>query len=357
MRGIEEAISHFGMDCGLCYDRPGFPSYTLLATGSPMFLYRITVLVIAAVIASGWTAFSAQAEFPDRPIRLIVSFPPGGLGDTVGRIFAEALSAHTGATIIVDNQGGAAGMIGAANAVRAAPDGYTILLSALSVFAIVPNMRKIDFDLGGLQAIARISEATRAFAIHPKIPAKTLAEFVDYARQNPGKLNYGSAGVGSSVHILTESFRRAAGIEMQHVPYRGAAPALQDLLAGNIDVLIDAVVVPYIEAGTLRGLAVAGESRMTELPNLPTLAEAGYPAVRTSGWQGLFGPANLPADVLGFYERNISALYSDEAFKKRLMSVSAVPAYLGPADFTRQVAEDNAYFGKLIRDADIKMAN
>jgi tripartite-type tricarboxylate transporter receptor subunit TctC len=300
----------------------------------------------------------ALAEFPERPIRLIVSFPPGGLGDTVGRILADGLSARTGATIVIDNQGGAAGTIGAANAARAAPDGYTMLVSALSVFAIVPNMRKVEFDpLSDLQPIARIAEASRAFAIHPRIPAQTLAEFVSFAKQNPGKLNYGSAGVGSAVHILTESFRRAAGIDMQHVPYRGAAPALQDLLAGNIDVLIDAVVVPFVQAGTLRGLAVAGETRMAELPDLPTLAESGYPAVRTSGWQGLFGPANLPADVLNFYSRNIATLYANEAFRQRLIAVSAVPAYLGPAEFARQVADDNAYFGKLIRDADIKLQN
>ena len=132
---------------------------------------------------------------------------------------------------------------------------------------------------------------------------------------------------------------------------------VQDLLAGNIDVLIDAVVTPHVQSGALRGLAVAGDTRLPELPNLPTLAEAGYPAVRTSGWQGLFGPANLPADVASFFARNIEALYADEAFRKRLTQAGAVPAFLGPKEFARQLADDNAYFGKLIRDADIKLQN
>jgi tripartite-type tricarboxylate transporter receptor subunit TctC len=259
---------------------------------------------------------------------------------------------------VVDNQGGASGTLAATNVARAAPDGYTMLVSALSVFAIVPGMRRVDFDpLADFKPVARLAEASRVFAIHPKIRANTVPEFITYAKQNPGLLNYGSSGAGSSGHILTESFRRAADIELQHVPYRGAHSALHDLITGNIDVLIDAAVVPHVKSGKLRGLAVAGEQRMADLPDLPTLAEAGFPGLRTSGWQGLFGPALLPPDVISFYTHHLSQLYADESFRRRLLAVSAMPAYLGPAEFGKQVADDNAYFGRIVRDAEVKWQN
>ena len=185
---------------------------------------------------------------------MVVSFPAGGTGDAVARVLADGLSARMKQTVVVDNQGGAAGTIGAAIVARAAPDGYTMLVSATSVFAVVPNMRKVDFDpIADLRPVARVGKSLRALAVSPKLPVKSVAELVAYAKKNPGKLNYGSAGPGSTVHILTESFRRAAGIDIVHIPYRGAAPALQGLLADDVEMLIDTVVIPHIKAGTVRG--------------------------------------------------------------------------------------------------------
>jgi tripartite-type tricarboxylate transporter receptor subunit TctC len=239
---------------------------------------------------------------------------------------------------------------------RAAPDGYTMLVSATSVFAVVPHMRKIDFDpIGDLRPVARIGESLRALAVNPKLPVKSVAELVAYAKKNPGKLNYGSAGPGSTVHILTESFRRAAGIDIQHIPYRGAAPAMQGLLAGDIEMLIDTVVIPHIKSGAVRGLAAVGPVRLDEMPDLPTLAEAGYAGVRTSGWTALFGPAKLPPELAALYAGHVEALFKDKAFLTRLIATGSVPAFLGPAPFADYVKEDNAYFGKLIRDAGIKL--
>ena len=300
----------------------------------------------------------AAAEFPDHPIRLVVSFPPSGYGDSVARILAEGLAARSGATIVVDNQAGASGTVAAMNVGRAAPDGYTMLVSALTVFAIVPAMRKVEFDpLADFKPVARLAEGARVFAIHPKIRANTVPEFVSYAKHNPGLLNYGSSGAGSAGHILTESFRRAADIELQHVPYRGAPSALHDLITGNIDVMIDSSVVPHVQSGKLRGLAVAGDRRLPDLPDLPTLAEVGFPGLRTSGWQGLFGPAPLSPDIVGFYTHHLTQLYADETFRKKLIAARAVPAYLGPVEFGKLIADDNAYFGRIIRDAEIRWQN
>ena len=305
-----------------------------------------------------WAGGPAQAAFPERPIRFIVSFPPGGASDGVARVVAEGLSTRLGQPVVVENQGGAAGTIAGGMVARAAPDGYTMLVSATAVFAMVPNLRKIDFDpLRDLLPVARIGESLRALAVSPKLPVKTLAEFVAYAKQNPGKLNYGSSGQGSTVHILTESFRHAAGIEMVHIPYRGAGPSITGLLAGDIEVLMDTVVVPHVQSGRLIGLATAGEERLPELPDLPTLAEAGFSNVRTSGWTALFAPAQLPQDIVDIYARNIQALFKDEVFVKRIVTTGSKPAFLGPAPFAAYVRQDHDYFGKVIRELKIKAAD
>jgi tripartite-type tricarboxylate transporter receptor subunit TctC len=316
-------------------------------------------LAVWAGVLIAWVllvcAAPALAAFPDRSIRLIVSFPPGGASDGVARILADGLSTRLGVPVVVENQGGAAGSIAAAMVARAAPDGYTMLVSATAVFAMLPNLRKLDFDpLRDLLPVARIGESLRALAVSPKVPVRTLGEFIAYARSHPGKLNYGSSGQGSTVHVLTEALRHAAGIDIVHIPYRGAGPALTGLLAGDIEILMDTVVVPHIQTGRLTGLAAAGEERLPELPDLPTLAEAGLSSVRTSGWTALFGPGQLPKDVVDIYTRAIAALFDDQAFVKRIVTTGSKPAYLAPAPFAVHVRQDHDYFGGVIRELKIK---
>jgi tripartite-type tricarboxylate transporter receptor subunit TctC len=315
----------------------------------------IRALCLALAYAVLAFAPPALAAFPDRAIRLVVSFPPGGASDGLARVLAEGLSARLGVPVVVENQGGAAGTIAGAMVARAAPDGYTMLVSANAVFAIVPNLRKLDFDpLRDLLPVARVGESLRALAVSPKLPVKTLAEFVAYAKANPGKLNYGSSGQGSTVHILTESFAHAAGIDIVHIPYRGAGFSLAGLLAGDIEILMDTVVVPHVQSGRLIGLAAAGDERLAELPDLPTLAEAGFSNVRTSGWGGLFAPARLPPDILDLYVRNVEALFKDETFVRRIITTGSRPAFLAPAAFADHVRADHDYFGKVIRELKIK---
>jgi len=320
---------------------------------------RICASIRALCLALACTmlacAAPALAAFPDRPIRLVVSFPPGGASDGLARVLAEGLSARLGVPVVVENQGGAAGTIAGAMVARAAPDGYTMLVSANAVFAIVPNLRKLEFDpLRDLLPVARIGESLRALAVSPKLPVSTLSDFVAYARQNPGKLNYGSSGQGSTVHILTESFAHAAGIDIVHIPYRGAGFSLAGLLAGDIEILMDTVVVPHVQSGKLIGLAAAGDERLAELPDLPTLAEAGFSNVRTSGWGGLFAPARLPPDILDRYVRHVEALFKDETFVRRIITTGSRPAFLAPAAFADHVRADHDYFGKVIRELKIK---
>jgi tripartite-type tricarboxylate transporter receptor subunit TctC len=218
-------------------------------------------------------------------------------------------------------------------------------------------MRKVDFDpIHDLRPIARIGESQRALAVNNALPVTSLPELIAHAKNNPGKLNYGSAGPGSTVHILTEAFRAAAGVDVVHVPYRGAGPALQGLIGGNIEILVDTVVIPQIKSGQVRGLAVFGDARLDELPDLPTLADVGFPGVRTSGWTALFGPAKLPQDIVDFYARHVEGLFKDEAFVKRLVTTGSIPAFLPPDRFGAFVKDDNAYFGKLIADTGIKLS-
>ena len=293
----------------------------------------------------------AEAAWPDRPIRLIVAYAAGGTGDVVGRLVAEGLAARLGVPVVVENQGGAGGAIAARAVSRAAPDGTTLLLAGNAIFAILPHLTEVGYDpLRGFTAIANISESYRLLAVRPALPVRTLAELVEYGRRNPGKLNYGSAGIGSTLHVMTEMFRREAGFEAVHVPYRGSAPAVQALLSGDIDFMIDTVVIQQVQQGRLRGLAAVGERRLPQLPDLPTLAEQGYPGVRTSGWQALLGPPALPEEVVGTLARQVEAMLGDAAFLDRLSRLGVAPSWRGPAQLEADLREDHAQFGRIIRD-------
>lgn len=305
---------------------------------------------IAVVLVGAGIAAPALAGYPDRLVRMVVAYPPGGTGDLVGRVIAEGLRERLGVSVVVENQSGAAGAIAATAVARAKPDGYTILLGGNALFAILPHMTKVNYDpVKDFTPIANVGESLRVLAVNNNVPVNTLAEFIAYAKSNPGKLNYGSAGVGSTLHIMTESFRSAAGIDATHVPFRGSSPAAQALLAGDIQFLIDTSVIPYVEQGALRGLAAVSDRRLSALPDLPTLAELGYPNVRTSGWQALLGPADLPADVVNVLNQHLAELFKDAAFVKRLDKVGVTPRYRGPAELTTELRDDHRYFGEVLR--------
>jgi tripartite-type tricarboxylate transporter receptor subunit TctC len=303
-----------------------------------------------AVLTTFCLSRPAAAAYPERTIRLVVAYPAGGTGDLVGRIVADALSARLGVSVVVENQSGASGAIAAATVARAPADGYTILLGGNAIFAILPHVTKVNYDgVKDFTAIANLSESLRVLAVSPAVPAKTLPEFVDHARRNRGKLNFGSAGIGSTLHIMTEIFQREAGFEAVHVPFRGSTPAVQALLRGDIDFLIDTVVIPYVEQGTLRGLAAVSDRRLPTLPDLPTLLELGYPNVRTSGWQALLGPAGMSPEAVATLNRHLAEIFNDGAFLDRLAKVGVWPRYRASSALGQDLREDDGYFGGIIR--------
>jgi tripartite-type tricarboxylate transporter receptor subunit TctC len=308
----------------------------------------------AFVLFAAGLATPARAAFPDRPIRMIVAYPPGGTGDLVGRLVAEGVGQRLGATVVVENQGGAGGAIAARMVNRAAPDGYTIMLAGNAIFAILPHLSQVGYDpIGGFTAIANVSESQRLLAVRNTLPVATLAEFVAYARAHPGKLNYGSAGIGSTLHVMTEMLRREAGFEAVHIPFRGSAPAVQAMLAGDVDFMIDTGVIQHVEQGRLRGLAAVGDRRLPQLPAIPTLAEQGYPGVRTSGWQALMGPPNMATDIVAALAGGVETMLRDPVTVERLSRIGVVPSFRTPAQLAGDLQEDNRQFGAIIRAAAI----
>ena len=314
----------------------------------------LTATLLAAALI-GAAPDAARAAYPERPITMVVAYPAGGNADLVGRLAAEGLARRMNANVVVENEGGAAGVIAASKVARAAPDGYTILLAGVAMYTILPYMQKISYDWDkDFTPLFKVSDAVRILAINPRVPAKTMSEFIAYGKANPGKLNYGSPGVGSLTHLLSEALAGGAGFKVVHIPYRGAAPALQDLLAGEINFFIDPSVIPHVQSGGLIALGVAGEKRSPALPDLPTFGELGYPNIRTSGWQGVLGPARMPAEIVNRLATEMEAISKEAEFQRKLYAAGFIPLYRAPKDFAADIREDNASYGKLIKDLDIK---
>ena len=253
------------------------------------------------VVAFAAAPDAGAAEFPAHPIKLVIPYAAGGPTDIFGRLLAEYLGKDLKQAVFVENKGGAQGAIGADMVAHAEPDGYTLLGTSGSVIILNPLLyKKLSYDPAKeLRMLALVTEVPVVLCVHPSVPAKTLAEFVAYAKQNPGKLNFGSSGTGSFTHLAAEMFKQTAGIEMTHVPYKGAAPALQDVMSGNIQLMFESVslALPQVRSGMLRPLGVSSAQRHPDLPDVPTIAESGYPEYFVNVWNGVAAPAGLPDDV------------------------------------------------------------
>jgi tripartite-type tricarboxylate transporter receptor subunit TctC len=315
-----------------------------------------------AALACAAVAFcavgTARAEtFPDRPVRMIVAFPAGGGTDIVARLVAERLTKLWGQQVIVDNRGGAGGVIGTEAAARSPADGYTILMATLGNLSINPHLYKMSVDpLKDLTPISKVVDVTFMLVANPKVPAKSVKALIQLAKQQPGKITFSSSGVGGAPHLAGELFNQMAGVKLAHIPYKGSAPSFTDLIGGQVDVTFDSVVqgLPYVQSGKLRALAVLGNKRSPLLPDVPTLAEAGLKGYNFSNWFGLVAPAGVPADRIRKLNADVRKVLEEPAVKDQLQKMGALAAGNTPEAFGREIRDDSAKWGRIIKEQNIR---
>ncbi len=299
----------------------------------------------------------AQAQqWPSRPLHMVIPYPPGGPSDVSTRIVMERAAQLLGQGILFDNKGGASGMIGAEFVKNQPVDGHTFLTTTTAMVCITRHLQPIPFDPDkDFIPVSRMSTSWGAFAVHPSVPAQTVAEFVAYATANPGKLNYGSAGLATITHLFGEMLCLEAGIKMTHVPYRGSAPATNALLAGEIQAQFDQTTLPHIKAGRLRALAMLADVRHPDFPDVPTLREQGYGKNEGDSWFGVLAPAGTPPAVVARLDQAIAQALAAPDVMARVHNGGMRVTYLGPDDFRKRIVSETAMFGDIIRKGNIKL--
>ena len=313
---------------------------------------RRTVLA-AAFAALALPGLALAQAWPAKPLRVIVNFPPGGAVDTVARAITQPLSEALGQPVVVENRAGANGNIGGEAVARSAPDGYTLLVSSGSMVSVNPHLyAKMPFDPAkDLVPVASAARVAVYLMAHPKVPASNVQEFIRHVKANPGKLSFGSPGSGSSPHLATEMMKSQAGLFALHVPYRGAAPALQDLLAGQVDFHFDpGVGLQHAKSGRLKLLAVGSLKRSPLFPDVPTLDEAGLKGFDADTVFGFYAPAGTPADVVSRLNREINRILATQAVKDKLVAMGGEALPLSPAEFGAKVQDDHRRFGAIIKE-------
>lgn len=281
---------------------------------------------------------AAQDAYPSKPVKIVVPFVPGGTSELLARVLAQSMSDDLHQPVIIENIGGAGGTLGAAAVARAAPDGYTLLFGYSSVLAIAPSLyENLPYDpISSFTPIGTVAGFNMMFVAHKDLPANSLQELVAYAKRNPGKLTFGSPGVGSTIHLAGEMLKKQAGVDIVHVPYKGMRPALLDLVAGRISFDIDATdnLTPLIKDGRIKPLAVTSKKRLRDYPNVPTVAEAGFPDMEVFVWTALVGPAGMPAAIQSRLQKELARSLASEDIQKRFVD-RGYEMYPGtPADLT-----------------------
>lgn len=300
-----------------------------------------------------WPALAIAQAYPTKPVHLVVPFPAGGPADIFGRSLAQGMSEALGQPVVVENVSGVGGVIGVDRVAKAEPDGYLLALNSASTLSIAPySLSKLPYDVKKdfalVTVVVRVPEVV---AVHPSMPVKTLQELVAYAKKNPGKINFGSAGGGSITHLAGELLNAEAGVKMVHVPYKGAAPAVTDLVGGQVQLgIFDVpVLLGHIRAGRLKALAVTSGQRASTLPDVPTTAETGYPNVTSDNWYGLVAPAKTPEAALKrIHGAAVKALRSP-ALQEKYASVSGVPSPGTPEDYARFLASEQGKWSKVVK--------
>src|SRR5262245_29738963 len=331
---------------------------TNFAGGKRMELSRRRVLHLAAGgVALPASARRAKAQaYPARPVRIVVGFPPGGPADILARLISPFLSEHLGQQFVIENRPGAGGNVATEAVARSAPDGTTLLIVTTANAINATLYEKLPYNfIRDMAPVAGLIRVPQVVEVHPSVPVTTVAELIAYAKANPGKINMASAGNGTVQHVGGELFKVMTGVDMVHVPYRGQAPALMDLLAGQAQIMFDSVpaALEYLRAGKLRGLAVTSTTRFSALPDLPTVADT-VPGYESSAWYGVAAPKGTPAEIVDRLNREINAAFEDTKIKARLADLGGTVLAGPPAAFEQLIADETEKWGKVVRSAGIK---
>jgi tripartite-type tricarboxylate transporter receptor subunit TctC len=323
----------------------------------PLSIHRLAGAALAACLAVSVVApGAAQAAFPDKPLRLVVPFPPGGGTDLIGRQLAEGMTRDLGQTVIVENRGGGSTIIGTETVAKAPADGYTLLLATFA-HAVNPALhRKLPYStLDAFAPVALIGRSPNVLVVSPKAPFKTVQDILAYARAHPGKLTFGSYGNGTSAHLAGEMFKSLAHVDIVHVPYRGSGPALTDLMGGQIDMMFSTVssVSQLVKSGQLRALAVTSAQRSPSHPDWPTVAESGVPGYVVESWYGIYAPAGTPAGVIDRLNASLKAAVQAPGFRRNVEEEGLVLDVGEPAQLDRFVRGEADRWSRIIKDAGI----
>ncbi len=320
-------------------------------------LARLLAAALPLALAMGPAA--AQQDYPNKPIRLIVPFTPGGVTDTGARVVADKLGARLGQSVVVDNRPGASGNIGTQMVATAAPDGYTLLLGFDGTLVINPHVyAKVPFDtLKDFAPVSKIGDAVLIIVVHPSVPAKTLSELVAYSKTNPGGVSYGSAGTGSTPHLAGELLKARTGANFVHVPYKGGGQSMTDLVGGSLPMLYTAVAgaYPFVQKGQIRPIAVSSAQRLTSLPEVPTVAESGVPGFESSSWIGILAPAKTPQPIVERLQRELHAVVQSPEVRERLASLGISALGNTPAEFGQQIRADLAKYDQIVKAAKVRV--
>ncbi|MBA3476903.1 MAG: tripartite tricarboxylate transporter substrate binding protein [Lautropia sp.] len=317
----------------------------------------LQIATAAALLPLATTAL-AQAPWPDRPVRIIVPFSAGGTTDVVARALAKDLGDAWGQSVVVENRAGAGGNIGADAVAKSTPDGYTLLMTSGSIFTVNPHLyAKLPFDpLKDFIPVINVASGPQLLVVHPSVAAKNVKELIALARKPDSKLNFGSAGIGSQVHMAAESFVDAAKIEATHIPYKGENPAFTDLAGGSIQFMVGniAAAAPFVSNGRVRALGVTSKTRSQLLPDVPTIAESGLPGFENTGWFGFMVPAGTPKAIVDKIHRDTVKALSNTEMKARLFVNGMVPVGNTPAEFTAAIAEESRLWARVVKNRGLK---
>jgi len=318
---------------------------------------RLGAVLLAVTLASAADAALAQATFPSRPVRMVVGFAPGGGTDIIARLVAQKLGERWGQAVVVDNRPGASGNIGAELVARSAPDGYTLLM-AFSSHASNPALGKLPFEVErDFTSITQVGSAPMVVAANPALPAKTLGELIAYARAHPGAIKFGSSGIGTPVHLAGELMMQLTGISMVHVPYKGIAPAMAAVLAGDIQITYAAVLsgLQHFKSGRLRPLAIASRTRYPALAEVPTAAEAGLTGYEVDFWYALLGPGGVPAPLVERIRRDASALLNSPEMKESLGAQGCIAVGGSPEELTALIRAEYQIWSRVVKTAGVRV--